>query len=75
MNDEQTVCSFSGHDGKTVSLRFFRGSREGIISPEEIEEQSRSASLQHRLGKATVSKIAPRSGNRVIDVNEIVGAL
>ncbi len=75
MSDEHTVCPFSGHDGKTASLRFFRGSREGIISPEEIEEQSRSASLQHRLEKAIVSKKAPTSGNRVIDVNEIVVGL
>lgn len=75
MSDEQNVCLFSGHDGKTVSLRFFRGSREGTIAPEEIEEQSRSASLQHRLSKANVSAAAPRSANLVVDVNEIVATL
>jgi hypothetical protein len=72
VSNEHNVCSFSGHDGKTESLRFFRGSREGIINPEEIEDQSRAASLQHRLGTAAVSKLAPKSINRVVDVSEIV---
>jgi hypothetical protein len=75
MTTEQAICAFSGHAGKTVSLRFFRGSREGVITPEEIEAQSRSASLQHRLGKAVVSSQAPVSTNKVIDVNDIVTSL
>ncbi len=75
MNNEQSVCAFSGHAGKTVSLRFFRGSRDGVITPDEIEAESRSAALQQRLGKAVVSSEAPKSTNLVVDVNEIVGSL
>lgn len=75
MNTNPAICPFSGHDGATVSVRFFRGSREDIITPEEIESQARSAALQHKMGTALVSKDAPKSANTVVDVRELIGSL
>lgn len=75
MNQENPMCSFSGHDGATVSIRFFRGSRDGIIKAEEMEAEARSASLQHKMGKAIRSKTAPVSGNNVVDVQELISTL
>jgi hypothetical protein len=70
-----TTCPFSGHDGTTINLRFFRGSRDGIITAEEIEAESRSAALQHKMGAAHVSAEAPRSANHVVDITQLVSAL
>jgi hypothetical protein len=75
MTQEINTCPFSGHDGTTINLRFFRGSRDGIITAEEIEAESRSAALQHKMGAAHVSREAPRSVNRVVDITQLVGAL
>lgn len=75
MNDNRAMCPFSGLDGATINLRFFRGSRDGVITAEEIEAESRSAALQHKMGTGVVSREAPRSANRVVNVRELIGTL
>jgi hypothetical protein len=75
MSNNPAMCPFSGHDGTTVSIRFFRGSRDGIITADEIEAQARSAALQHKMGTALVSSEAPKSANRVVDIRELVATL
>lgn len=75
MSEANVICPFSGHDGATVNIRFFRGSRDGIITVEEMEAEARSAALQHKTGKATISKSAPISRNKVVNVQEIVSTL
>ena len=75
MIKENLMCPFSGHDGTTVSIRFFRGSRVSIITADEIEAEARSAALQHKMGTAIVSSEAPKSANRTVDVRELVTSL
>lgn len=75
MSEERVVCPFSGHDGQTVNVRFFRGTRNDVILAEEIEAQVRHAVLQQKTGTALVSREAPRSPNRVVNVNELVASL
>jgi hypothetical protein len=71
----QTDCPFSGHDGELVNVKFFRGRRDDVITADEINEQARSAFLQHRMKTATVSKMAPVSAHPAVDVGEFVASL
>lgn len=72
---DSAECPFSGHGEELMNVKFFRGNRDDVISSEEIKEQSRKAVMQHRLGIASVSKEAPRSGHPVINVAEFVANL
>jgi hypothetical protein len=68
-------CPFSGHDETLINVKFFRGSRNDVITAAEIKEQARSAALQRKLGTAAVSSRAPVSPHPVINVREFVANL
>ncbi len=68
-------CPFSGHDESMVNVKFFRGRRDDIITPEEIREQFRSAKIQHAQKAAIISNRAPVSDHPVIDVRDLVASL
>lgn len=72
---EKAECPFSGHGEELINVKFFRGRRDDVISREEICEQFRSATMQHRQQTATVTADAPRSDHPVMDVRELVDAL
>lgn len=68
-------CPFSGHDIEIGNVKFFRGRRDDVIRAEEIQEQARSAFMQHRMKTATVSKEAPVSAHPAMDIEEFVQSL
>lgn len=72
---ETAESPLSAHGEKLVNVKFFRGRRDDVISAKEIEEQAHKAVMQHKLGTATVSKLAPVSMHPVINVAEFVAKL
>ena len=68
-------CPFSGHDVEIVNVKFFRGRRDDVITAEEIQEEARSAFMQHRMKTATVSREAPVSAHTAVDVESFVESL
>ncbi len=72
---EKAECPFSGHGEELINVKFFRGKRDDVITPDEIKEEARKAVVQHRLGIATVSKSAPISHHPVKNVAELVANL
>jgi hypothetical protein len=78
MSDQENdtaECPFSGHGEELVNVKFFRGTRNDVITGAEIMEQFRSAVMQRRLQTAAVSIAAPASQHPVIDVREFVEGL
>lgn len=69
------VECLSGHDGGLCNVKFFRGSRDDLITAEEICAQVKSAVNQLRMGIAQVSETAPRSEHPPIDVRELVAKM
>lgn len=72
---EKADCPFSGQGEELVNVKFFRGRRDDIITPEEMREQARSAVMQRRMGTATVSNQAPVSSHPVINAKDFVANL
>lgn len=72
---DKAECPFSGHGEELVNVKFFRGTRNDVIAGSEIKEQARTAVLQHKLGTASVSALAPVSRHPVINVTEFVANL
>ena len=68
-------CPFSGHGEELVNVKFFRGTRNDVITAEEINEQAHSAIMQRRSKTATVSTAAPVSMHGMVDVREFVASL
>lgn len=68
-------CPFSGHGEELVNVKFFRGTRNDVITGAEIMEQFRSAVMQRRSQTATVANTAPVSEHPLIDVREFVQSL
>ena len=75
LEKDKADCPFSGHGEELVNVKFFRGSRDDVITSKEIHEQAREAVMQRKLGTATVSKSAPASKHPVINVTEFVANL
>jgi hypothetical protein len=55
-----------------VNVKFFRGSRNDIITADEILEQARSAAMQLRTGNVVRSTSAPVSSHPKVNVSEFV---
>lgn len=72
---EKAECPFSGQGEELVNVKFFRGKRDDVISAEEMKDQARNAVMQHRLGAATVSKLAPASAHAKTNVKVLVANL
>ncbi len=68
-------CPFTGQGESLVNVKFFRGTRDDIITAQEITEQARHAVMQQRMGTATVAHEAPRSAHPSIDVARFVAEL
>lgn len=68
-------CPFTGQGESLVNVKFFRGTRDDVITAQEINEQARHAAMQLRMGTATVSTEAPRSAHPSIDVARFVTEL
>lgn len=68
-------CPFTGQGETLVNVKFFRGTRDDVITAQEIGEQARHAALQLRMGTASVSKEAPRSAHPSINVAQFVTEL
>lgn len=78
MSDQENgkaECPFSGHGEELINVKFFRGTRNDVITADEINEEVRSARMQRKLKTATVSAAAPVSQHAVINVREFVAAL
>lgn len=75
LENDPAACPFSGSDGELVNVKFFRGTRDDLITGEEMLEQSRSARNQVTIGTALVSKFAPKSAHPSINVAEFVASL
>jgi hypothetical protein len=77
MSDEKghVDCPFSGSDIEIANVKFFRGRRDDVITAEEIQEEARSAFMQHRIKTATVTPGAPVSAHTAVDVEEFVKTL
>jgi len=71
----QADCPFAVQDGDLVNVKFFRGTRDDLITRDEIFGQFRSAKMQRAQGLATVTDFAPRSDHPVMDVRELVAGL
>lgn len=72
---EKADCPFSGQGENLVNVKFFRGTRDDIITADEIREQAHSVRMQFKLGTAHVSKNAPVSIHPAIDVMDFVANL
>ena len=72
---DHPVCPFQGHDGENVNIKFFRGSRNDIITAKEMIEEARSAGMQLRMGTADRSSTAPVSLHPKVDVREWVKSI
>lgn len=72
---ERVDCPFSEHGADLINVKFFRGTRDDVITSAEIMEQSRSAAMQVKLRTATISDRAPTSMHSVINVADFVAAL
>ncbi len=68
-------CPFSGHGENLVNVKFFRGTRNDVISAAEIRQQASLAVTQRKIGGADVSDRAPVSKHSVINVEEFVSQL
>jgi hypothetical protein len=78
MSDQENgkaECPFSGHGEEVINVKFFRGTRNDVITAGEINEQVRSARMQRKLKTATVSASAPVSQHSAINVRDFVAAL
>lgn len=73
--DAPVECPFSGHDSELVNVKFFRGTRDDVITGDEIRAQEKSALNQLRMKTATSSKMAPVSTHPVVNVREFVNSL
>ncbi len=72
---ERGSCPFVASGEELVNVKFFRGTRNDVITVDEIHGQARSAIMQHKMKTATVSEMAPVSSHPVVDVREFVAAL
>lgn len=68
-------CPFTGNGDQLVNVKFFRGTRNDVITAEEILGQAHSAHMQLKLKTADVSKLAPMSALAPVDVREFVASL
>ncbi|MEI6485669.1 MAG: hypothetical protein WCO11_05320 [Sphingomonadales bacterium] len=68
-------CPVGGSFGETVNVKFFRGTRDDIITADEILEQAKSAAIQKQTGQVSGSPEAPRSAHRSFNVLELVKTL
>lgn len=75
LEKEKAECPFSGQGEELVNVKFFRGTRDDVISGDEIKDQAHKAMMQHKLKIADVSAHAPRSAHPVINVAEFVANL
>lgn len=66
---------FSGHGENLVNVKFFRGTRNDIISAAEIRHQASLAATQFKIGGADVSDRAPVSKHSVVNVADFVSQL
>lgn len=73
--DQRPACPVGGALGETVNVKFFRGTRNDIITADEILEQARSASIQKQTGQVTGSRHAPRSEHKPFNVIDLVKTL
>lgn len=64
-------CPFSGHGEDLVNVKFFRGTRDDLITAAEIFEQSSLVSTQVKAKAADVSRVAPMSKHEKINVREL----
>lgn len=72
---DASPCPLGGHGGPSINVKFFRGTRNDIISANEILEQAKSATNQVKMGAADRSARAPESRHKLVDVAEFVAAL
>jgi len=73
--DSIAECLFSRHDMTLVDVKFFRGTRDDLITGEEICAQMKSAMEQRAMGAADVSHRAPISAHAPIDVADFLANL
>lgn len=73
--NEKAECPFSGQGEELVNVKFFRGSRNDLITADEIKAQARSAEMQWRSKTATVSQVAPQSLHPRINVADFLATL
>ena len=59
------------HRNNPAKISFFRGSRNDVITENEIIEQFRSAEVQFLSRMALISREAPRSQQRQVNVLEL----
>ncbi|WP_152542925.1 hypothetical protein [Sphingobium sp. Ant17] len=68
-------CPFSGHGEDLVNVKFFRGTRDDVITATEMLEQSSLAGTQVKVKAADVSRNAPVSKHEKINIREFAASL
>lgn len=71
----RTDCPFSAQNEELVNVKFFRGTRDDVITAEELKEQARHAAVQFKIGTAAISAVAPRSAHPTMNVVDFVATL
>ncbi len=68
-------CPFSGHGEDLVNVKFFRGTRDDVITAAEMFEQSSLVGTQVKAKAADVSRAAPMSKHEKINIREFAASL